>query len=234
MMRRTYFLLLTACGAMVASQTCVFAGPPAHSLRASARAPAAASGPSVALPPAAGGAAANSAASRGISQRAGDTARMTNGFSRAAAGMSRAAGNVRPPQPGALPPQAFAPGGVPAVAQQPLHGSEAVRAAAQHTFDQRLLQADHLDAIADQNGNEKLREAAQRMRDQAQQQFDAANQRIDAMPGAATDDSEGTGITQASAAEPSTSAAALPSFPAPPVAKPSWRERIHFAWPFNR
>jgi hypothetical protein len=101
-----------------------------------------------------------------------------------------------------------------------LRGSDAVRNAAERTFDHRIEQADHLSGIAERNGNERLADTAERMRDNAQRRFDAAEARLENMP---------------PAPDAETGADVRPQLPpqAVPTERLRWRDRLHFAWPFG-
>jgi len=223
-MRRTWFLPALICGVATNVAAVVLgAGPPARSLRVTPRAPSAAIPlPAAAVP----AAAAPRAAQHGLSKAAGDTARTTHGLSRASASLSRVPATARPNLSGIAPPGSL-PGGEAPPLDPSQRGHEVVRAAARNTLDQRLQQADHLDAIAKQNGNENLGATAERMRDQAQQQYDGALQRLD---GTAPVD----GFTPGT--EPDPSALTAPRMPVPNATAPkaAWRDRLHFARPFAR
>jgi len=163
------------------------------------------------------------AASRGISQSASDTARMTNGFSRASGSIARVpavAGNHATGVGQRTPPQL---GNGPSSAR----GPDALRAAAQQSFDHRLAEADRLTELAKKTGNEQLSETADRMRLQAQQHFDAQVERADGMPIAADGQRPNT-VTPATATSPVGVSANVPA------TTPTWRDRLHLATPFRR
>jgi len=223
-MRRIWFTT-TTCGVLALAST-LAAAPPVQSLRRGppAFSPSAAVPlPAAAVPLPAAAAAAPAVAPRGVSQAAGDTARMTNGLSQAASSLSRVPPTVRP-MPAAVGPiqRPLAPI-VPSLPQPAAGGADAVQAAGRRTLDLRLQQADHLSEIAGQNGNDRLGDAAERMRNQAQEQFNAAGSRMEAMP--FPPEQPQPGIVPMSTSVPVSQL---------PVAKPSWRSRVHFAWPFNR
>lgn len=214
-MKRRWLSMAAACGLLALMASRSMAGPPGHGLR---RAPQALSSPAR-LPVVAG-----AAAPRGVSRAASDTARMTRGLSRASSSLSRVPSTSRSLPPGVPPQRRPFSKAVNPSATRPGQGSDAVRTAAQKTLELRLRQADHLTEVADQNGNERLAEAADRMRVQAQQQFEAAIERLDGVP------------PQSDDRRPSDTESSSARLPAPGLssAKPSWRDRIHFASPFSR
>jgi hypothetical protein len=240
-MRRIGFLSVVTASFVVAPS--VDAAPPGRSLHARGPSPNA----GVAGAAAASAAAAPQLPAAAASRTAADAAKIGRGLPQAAASMSRSApaqrGNLVPGGRFAAPSGSTAPGVPPAGVAHGVRGAEAVRIAAQQTYEHRLQQATHLEQIAQQNGNEQLTETARRMREQAQQQYDAALERVERMPGAPTTEPvptepvEGTPAPETTSAEQGSAttgtidpAARLPQ----PQAAPRWRDRFRFASPFGK